>query len=351
MRLWSGVALTSLVQPLINAGILDVLCEHAHSMNPGLRLNSMWALKHLVHTADNGLKKRALEQLGSGWLVQLITADTEDEALYTRNRRKQEDEDVDMAEAALEDDERPWYWPGITKLSPSKVGLHRVIPQRMQQAERKLIALRETELNPVRRARNDDLAIQEQGLEFIRNLIGVPSSAEPNPETSNDMPEMVDYIFAQLGQDRLFEILSSKLRLRVLRPFARRNSGARGNDSRVIYPQAKVIESVVMLLVHMAASIPRHRQLVISQTDLLKQLALQLSSKDAEVRKALCHLLYNLAWQDDGDDAEDCTQRTLELKRLGFLAKLETLGKADRELDVRERAKLAAYQIEKTPHI
>lgn len=306
----------------------------------------MWALKHLVLEADNDLKKQCLEELESGWLVQLICDDTEDEALYARLRRERhvidndDDEDEDMDFDEFEEESRPWLWPALYRTKSTRSTSLRSESARMQRAEEKLTELREAELNPVRKARNDDLAIQEQGLNFIRNLIGPPAaSGMGGAEYPLDATEMVDYVFNELGQDRLFEILASKLRVKVLHAFDRRRaSSSQGRESRVLYPQPRIIEAVVYNLVHIAASLPRHRQLVVAQTELLRALGGHFSSKDAGVRKALCDLMSNLVWKDDGD-GQACKQRALELKKLGFLAKLEVLEHDDVERDVRERAK------------
>ncbi|KAI0479040.1 armadillo repeat protein [Xylariaceae sp. FL0804] len=328
---------------LVDAGILKVLCEHAHSTNSSLRLNALWALKHLVDFASTELKKRCVEELASGWLVQLICDDTEDEALFSARARGDRhssqgvlddlDEDMDMG---LAEDPRPWL--SVTPPASRSQGDLPIL----QQAETRLSALREAELNPIRKARHDDLAIQEQGLGFIRNLIGGAHGSD-SVESANETTEMIDYLFNTLGQDRLFEILASKLRTKTLHPFSRRGAG--GSETRVLPPQTKIIEAVIYILVHIAASIPQHRQLVIAQTDLLKQMAKLFNSQDTQVRVALCHLINNLTWQDDGNDKNACQQRATELRKLGFLAKLETLGQSDDELDVRERAKTALWQM------
>ncbi|KAH6656725.1 armadillo-type protein [Truncatella angustata] len=315
---------------LTGFNVVKVLCDHARSLNAALRLNALWALKHLVHSASVELKKMCLEELQSGWLVQLICDDTEDEALFSsRSRDKHGPDDFDEEMEMADDVGRP----SSLRNSGSRI---------LRLADTKLSGLREAELNPVRKARQDDLAIQEQGLGFIRNLIG-NSQSSINADSTNDTAEMIDFLFNTLGQDRFFNILATKLRVKVLHAFSGRR-GTTGSDTRVLYPQAKIIEAVVYILVHMAASIPRHRQLVIAQTELLKLLATLFNSQDREVRVALCHLLNNLTWQDDANDAPACSQRAVELKKLGFLTKLESLG-SDEELDVRERAKSALWQM------
>ncbi|KAJ6439545.1 LOW QUALITY PROTEIN: armadillo repeat protein [Purpureocillium lavendulum] len=332
-------------QLLTEKGVMKVLCEHAHSDNPALRLNALWALKHFVDAVGPELKKACLEKLEPGWLIQLICDDTQDTALYNSRLKEAagDDFDEDMDMQPLDEPLRWLYYSNgsIRELDASR-------STRLRQAEDKLSAIREAELNPMRRARNDDIAIQEQGLDFIRNLIGRPGTGASS-ETPSETTEMIDFLFTELGQDRLFEILASKLRSRMLHPFSRRTSTS-GRDQRVLHPQAKIIVAVIYILVHMAASIPRHRQLVIAQTELLKLLAQQASSKDREVRVALCHLVINLTWQEDEGEAQQCMARATELKRLGFHSKMEALKLSDRDLDVRERAKTAAWQIEQATY-
>ncbi|KAF4981194.1 hypothetical protein FZEAL_2963 [Fusarium zealandicum] len=330
---------------LAEKGVMKVLCEHAHSENPALRLNALWALKHFIDAVGPDLKKACLAELETGWLEQLICDDTEDSALQMARDREASgldlDDDVDMQQS---DEPHRWLYGSNGLLRE----LDATNSSRLRQVEDKLAAVRESELNPVRRARNDDLAIQEQGLDFIRNLIGRPGAGLTS-DTASETTDMIDFLFRELGTDRLFEILSSKLRAKVLRPFSRRAPVA-GREARVLHPQAKIIVAVIYILVHIAASIPRHRQMVIGQTELLKLLAQQASSKDREVRVALCHLTINLTWQEDDGEAQACSQRAHELRKLGFHAKMEALLKQDGDLDVRERAKTAAYQIEQATY-
>lgn len=319
---------------------MAALCEHAHSDDPGLRLNALWALKHFVDAVGPELKKSCLEELESGWLIQLIQDDTQDVALYGSRYRDTPADDMDEDVDTQVGDEPHRWIHGKNGIFQELDGSRSV---RMRQAEDRLAAVREAELNPARKARNDDLAIQEQGLDFIRNFIGRPP-VTPSSDAS-ETSDMIDHLFSELGQDRLFDILASKLRPKVLNPFARRTPVV-GREPRVIYPQAQVIVPVIYILVHIAASESRHRQLVIAQTELLKLLVQQTANKDREVRIALCHLVNNLTWEDEDIESETCKLRALELKKLGFLHKLEMLKQEDRDLDVRERAKEAVNQME-----
>ncbi|KAI1813087.1 armadillo repeat protein [Poronia punctata] len=318
-------------EPLVKNGVMEILCEQTHSLNSELRLNALWALKHVVDSGSVEFKKRCLEKLGAGWLVQLICDDTEDRALETPDAM---DEDVDMGST----DEQTGTWP-----TNSSTGGQSDIPI-LGRARLHLDGVKESEPNPSRKARQDDLAIQEQGLGFVRNLIGGGHSVDSPQDTT----EMIDHLLDVFGQDHLFGILASKLKSKVTHPLARRGGSSSPSEARVLPPQAKMIAAVIYVLIHIAAGVPRHRQLIISQTDLLRQLPRLFSSQEPEVRVALCHLVNNLTWQDDSSDQAGCHQRTTELKNMGFLKKLEHLGSSDAELDVRERAKSALWQMKQS---
>lgn len=327
----------TLIKPISEAGVLKILCEHAHSMNAKLRLNALWALKHFVHGVNNDMKRRCLEELGHGWLVQLICDDTEDEALLNSRGRSERgsprsdatDEDVVMDQFEEQVDaafRNSFDQPKTTSSSQGKS---------VQLAEARLAVLRDAENNAAKKARKHDVAVQEQGLDFIRNLIGGAGQGG-----TADTTEMIDFLFSVLGQDRVFEILTSKLKPKLISPYGR---GAQNTERKILPPQAEIIIAVCYILVHMAASVPRHRQLIIAQTDLLKLLVQQTNHPNVEVRLAMCWLVTNLTWMDDDHDEGACAQRASELKKLGFLNKIETLMQ-DPELNVRERAKQANYQ-------
>ena len=298
------------------------------------------------------MKRQCLEELQSGWLVRLICDDIEEEALHKQKMEALQKQNLEaQARGASGDDldgdvemdhgdqqSRSRYLAGMPHFEADN------LPTWVMEAENRKAAFRDLDVNPQRKARHDDLAIQEQGLDFIRNLV-LTTGGSPGPEP-NESTEMIDHIFAEVGQDRFFDILSKKLQAKMLHGPPRRGSPSSAtSDSRILYPQSKVIQAVIYNLVHIAAGSPRHRQLIIAQTGLLKLLANHCGSKDKDVRSALCHLVSNLTWQEDEQDETACGLRAHELKKLGFMSKLEALERDDPELDVRERAKSALWQI------
>jgi hypothetical protein len=354
----------------MDAGVLKLICEHAHSSNPKLRLNAVWALKHLVFSAENKVKASCLEELGPGWLVQLICDDTEDTALGVSDESEEEEGAIevptDMGDSYMSidpevsqelygaDDEVEQGGlsighsvPAIIR-SPVDYGLDEKDsefkrPHRSRQAvpptlSTRLAALKDAETNPLKKARRDDVAVQEQALDFIRNLICGQGSSE-----------MIDILFSGLGEDRIFDILASKLRPKVVNAYGRGKRNSPTTEPRVIHPQGEIVVAVCFIIVHIAASKPQHRQLLISQTELLKLLASLSEHPNKNVRVAVAWSIINLTWVDDEADQTSCKKRAIELRKLGFLAKLEKMEQ-DPELDVRERCKTALYQMKTILH-
>lgn len=348
------------MKAIIEAGILKILCEHAHSMNATLRLNSVWALKHLVLTAPNSLKKTCLEELGPGWLKQIISNDSEDLrgdkemgsgtpiAMGTPNAAGEQvdllnavDESRESSQAFDDDDgeEDLKMVDSIGALSRSgsdhkpnsifsRLGNGR---QNTLETSRGASA-KDGESNSINQSRTDDLAIQKEGLDFIRNLICGPNA-----------PDMIDYMFSELGQDKIFDMLAGKLRGKVLHAYNRdRRLGE--NGVKHLPPQPEIITSVCYIIVHIAAGSPKHRQLLISQPELLKLLVPLFTHTHREVRGCCAWLVINLTWVDDQSDHLNCKARARELVQLGIYDKLQTLEQ-DSELDVRERTKTAIHQM------
>lgn len=211
-----------------------------------------------------------------------------------------------------------------------RVGLH---PRRSGAFEASRAAhLKDEEIGFSNQARTDDLAVQKEGLDFIRNLI-----------CGAGAPEMIDLVFRELGQDKVFDMLAAKLRPRVLNAFGRDRRSA-DTGAKHLQPQPEIIISVCYIIVHIAAGNPRHRQLLMSQPDLLKLLVPLFHHAKREIRVCCAWLVINLTWLDDQSDHHACRARARELLKLGMYEKLDSLA-TDPELDVRERTKTAISQM------
>ena len=352
----------NLPQAIIDAGALKIICEHAHSMNTNLRFNSIWALKHLVYEASNEIKMSCLEELGPGWLKQIINNDLDtsisspltkfgerDDGCATPIRMSTPNavgEQVDLLNAVVEDfressQEAEEDGEEDLKMSDSVGDLSRGALDRKQpafsfnQGNGRGPLLEPTPLTSrtvghAYQGLPDDLAIQQQGLDFLRNLICGPGA--------NDM---IDYVFREVGQDKLFEMLTAKLQPRVLNAFNRERRSSE-NGTKSVQPHTEIILSTCYVVVHIATGAPRHRQLVISQTELLKLITPLFNHPNREIRTCCVWLVNNLTWTDDQSDLINCKARARELMKLGVYEKLEAMDH-DEVLDIRERAKSALH--------
>lgn len=326
-------------------------------MNTKLLLNSIWALKHLVLNSSNLLKMQCLHELGPGWLKQIICNGAED--LHVARERESTANtsmgmgtpnaagmQVDLLNAvesdsnyftSTEDEE------GDVRMSDSEPDSRQNRPKRTPNApSSRAGSLRSTGPSA------DDIAIQTQGLEFIRNLT-----------CGQGATDMIDLLFQELGQDKLFDLLLSKLNLRVdisdsnksshpshriLSSTSPQYSIRGGLSNRLQQASSELSISVLYILIHIAAGLPRHRQILIAQTKILKKVVDLFKHEKREVRICCAWLCINLTWVDAGSDEPNSKARARELTKLGYLDQLKKLEN-DPELDVRERTKTAVHQM------
>ncbi|KAI4123147.1 MAG: hypothetical protein LQ338_005414 [Usnochroma carphineum] len=339
---------------ILEAGILKTLCDHARAVDPNLRLSSIWALKHLILSAPKHLKLECLGGLGPGWLKHIISQDVGDSfsasgarsernpglgtplAMGTPNAAGEQVDLLNAIDGSAEgyrlandgDEEESKMVDGPGALSRRELESE----QQNQQQSQWRAPSRRNVIGAANQLRADDVAVQKEGLDFIRNLICGSAALE-----------MIDCLFEELGQNRMFEILISKLRPRLVNAFNRERRSVE-NSVRQTPPQTDIVTSVCYIVVHLAAGRPRHRQLLVSQSELLKLILPLFAHPDPQIRSCCAWIVINLTWVDDQSDHSNCRERAKELVRLGWYEKLQVL-ESDPVLDVRERTKTALHQI------
>ena len=343
-------------QAVLEGGILKLLCDHAHSNNANLRLNSMWALKHLVVNANPTIKMDCLAELDVSWLRQLISNEPD----FPSNTRQTDREDgngtpirmstpnaageqVDLLNAVEEDsressqcleedgDEDLKMSDSVGSLSKGESDL-----KPRATSTKGLSMLGSSECNLRHHAGPDlpdEIAIVKEGLEFVRNIM-----------MGSNLSEMIDHVFREMGQDELFKILSAKMRPKVLNAFNRDRRSSDNNGVRHIQPQPDILKSSCYILVHIAASHTSHRQQLINQRGLLELIVPLFNHPDQEVRACCAWIVINLTWEDDASDRAACKARARHLMHLGVYEKLEAMEN-DPDLNCKERCKNALHQM------
>ena len=305
-----------------------------------------------------------LEELGPGWLKQIVNNDPEVSNPLAPIKTDREEggttpirmstpnaigEQVDLLNAVEEDsrdssqdveddgEEDSKMSDSIGALSRAELEEKRhAIPRqdskRGMHLETTGLTSRSADRRSSHQGMSDELAIQKEGLDLLRNLL-----------CGSGASDMIDFVFRELGQDKLFEMLAAKLRPRVYNAFNRERRSF-DNVVRHVQPQNEIVLSICYIVVHIAAGDSRQRQLLIAQTDLLRLIVPLFNHADKEIRSCCVWICINLTWRDNASDEINCKLRARELAKLGVYDKLEQM-EHDSDTDVRERSKTASHQM------
>ena len=355
-------------EDLMSSGAMKTLTQHARQSEMSLRLASMWALKHLVLTAPRDLKIQCLEELGVGWLVGLVQGDNKDAAaasltggvsigssggLSTPNAAgqqvdllnpasmdvddppREDHEDDEDGEMLYDEASRTEYKASQLRSTLNLPGQHSSYSTTAFDSAKYLTAIREMEQNPALLAKRDDVAIQEQALDFIRNLLN-----------GDDCVNMFEHLLDQIGVDKIFSLLNDKLAPISIPASTSAFAQPKGSTSaRPVYQPTKLILSTAHVLTHIANGSPKHKQLLIAQKQLLQNWLPHFNHLDRRVRVLCVWTVNNLTWIDEESDRLDAKKRVRELKSCGIEAAIRGLQN-DEDLDVRERVRTAMRQMD-----
>ena len=316
----------------------------------------MWALKHLVVNTSTTVKIDCLSELGAVWLRQIISnepdipiasrlGDREDGSVTpirmgTPNAAGEKVDLLNAVDAGSRESSQAPEDDGEEdlKMSDSVESLSRgegeVKAHPITSKSRLLLDFTAASHSHSQGSDlPDEIAIIKEGLEFIRNLM-----------MGSNITEMIDYIFNEIGQDELFKILAAKMRPKVINAFNRDRKSPENNGVRHIQPQPDILKSACYILVHIAASHSKNRQLLIHQPKLLELVVPLFNHPDQEIRACCAWIVINLTWEDDASDRAACKVRARHLMSLGIYEKLEAMEN-DSDLNCKERCKNALHQM------
>ncbi|KAJ5169025.1 uncharacterized protein N7482_004619 [Penicillium canariense] len=322
-------------EAIISADIIPILCEHARSSNTKLRIESLWALKHVVYNTANDIKMKVIEALTPLWIRQIISQDqvsalarrgmedeTDQSSGIAMGRANSFGEQVDILNPMEDSGEPAEDFKMNDSMPSSKMSLDMFLPD----ARRRRQLVWNGTLEQSTQSRQDDIAVQEQTFDLLRNIICGPGAAE-----------MIDYLLKEIGQDELLDALANNLRPRTIQLPHRREP-----SSRSLHVPSEILSSVSALIIHIAAGLPRHRQLLVTHSDLLHSLTNYFNHSNRDVRINCVWVVINLVYEEDSSDRDGCRERASQLKALGITDRLASL-EDDSDLDVKERTKTAVH--------
>jgi hypothetical protein len=291
----------------------------------------------MVYDTANDIRMNIVQTLSPEWIMQVISQDPvrvvsqrgmEEEVDATgiaMGRSNSAGEQVDilnpMGDAAEWDEDQK-----MTDTMPSsKMSLDMFLPDARRR--RKLVL--HGSLAQTTQSRQDDIAVQEQTFDLLRNMI-----------CGRDAPEMIEYLFRELGQDEFLNTIAETLRPRSIELPHRRE------PSTPLQIPHEIVSAASALIIHIAAGHPRHRRLVAFHPTLMPTLGNYFAHSHKDVRSNCVWVVINLVYEEDQTDREGCRERSARLRILGFAEKLLHL-EDDSELDTRERTKTALHLLNK----
>ncbi|KAJ5693246.1 hypothetical protein N7462_002669 [Penicillium macrosclerotiorum] len=320
---------------IISADIIPILCEHAHSTNTKLRIESLWALKHVVYNSPNDIKMKVVEALTPKWIRQVISQDpvtaltrrgledeTDQASGIAMGRANSAGEQVDILNPMDDAAEQGEDYKMDESLPSSKMSLDMFLPD----ARRRRRLVWNGSLEQSTQTRQDDIAVQEQTFDLLRNII-----------CGDGASEMIDFLLKEVGQQEMLDAIADNLRPRAIQLLHRREQA-----NRSLHVPSEILSSVSALIIHLAAGLPRHRQLLLSHGDLLQSLTHYFNHSNRDVRVNCVWVVINLIYEEDSTDREGCRQRAAQLRALGIIERLASL-EDDSDLDVKERTKTAVH--------
>ncbi|KAM0713762.1 hypothetical protein Q7P37_010724 [Cladosporium fusiforme] len=345
-------------EDLMALGVIHTLCDHARRSSPALRLSSLWALKHLMLKAPKEMKIDTVQELGTGWLVSAIAGEYRDTEILANgggvsvglSSSNAAGEQVDLLNPSSMDVDEPsrpghdddfededededgeimYDEPSNTHYQASQMR-STLAPTSAFNTKRQLYTVRESEENSEVQARREDIAIQEQALDFLRNLFH-----------GDECAEMVEYVFRELGHQKVFDLITAKLSPLPTSQRQQSTGGAsNSSNGRQIYNPTQLVLAAARVITHIANGSPQHKQLLIAQRPLLQAWLPHFSHHNRQVRVNCVWAVNSLTWIEDERDRSDARQRTQELRDVGIEHAVRGLA-SDSDLDVRERVKTA----------
>ncbi|KAJ5885584.1 hypothetical protein N7504_011420 [Penicillium tannophilum] len=323
-------------EAIISGEVIPMLCEHARSPSTKLQIESLWALKHVVFDTSNDIRMKIVEALGPAWIRQIISQDpisaltrrgmdeeTEHAIGIAMGRANSAGEQVDILNP-MEDtgESAEGFKMGGDSMPQSKMSLDMFLPD----ARRRRRLVMHGNLEQSTQSRQDDIAVQEQTFDMLRNMM-----------CGTGAPEMIDFLFQEIGQNEFLDALADSLRPRTIQLPHRREPSNR----ELQIPQETLL-AVSAVIIHIAAGLTRHRQLLLSHPDLLRFLSNYFNHSNSNVRANCAWVVINLVYRENQSDREACRERATRLKALGIVDQVYSL-EDDPSLDVKERIKTAMH--------
>ena len=287
----------------------------------------------MAYDSKNNIKIRIIEGLEPGWIKQILCQDV---TAPLRQKSESEATVVEMTSSNAAGDSVSLLNPfngGPVQQTETEDQDQRMadvgMPPKTSPDMRRWKLAHHAASGHTEQSWRDDIAVQEQTLDLIRNII-----------CGDESVDMIDYLFREFGQSEFLEILASKLHPKPLSSIGRRDSVS----SKTAPIPSEILIATTYVLIHLAAGASRHRNLVVNHRELVPLILPLFNHSNSYVRVNCVWFVINLIMKDHETDHQGCIERAEKLRGYGVMERLASLEK-DAEADVKERLKTAMYSM------
>lgn len=325
---------------LIKEGVIKILGSQLHSPHVRLRFEALFALRNLIYDSPKEVRLQILETCGIDYIARIL-ASTDDKSIV----------DFPPLDPNGGMEYNPFMTPTIdvgmdgvpdhpAALIADSSGSEDASVLKQQQELCRQGVSPHAEQRHIHRL---SLGIQAQALVMIRHFITPP-----------DASVLFDRFIDHLSIPRFFELLANKLR-----PFSSSSSDPLDTNMSfdnmtasmsTEYAEPQILEYTIMVLVHISACEPRHRALLMNQSEFLRSLQPLLKHPNRGVRQSLLHMVSQLTHERSDEELQSVRGRARTFRQWGWLSDIERLengipGEDGKDIDQREAAKRASQQI------
>ncbi|KAF3917202.1 hypothetical protein ABW20_dc0106470 [Dactylellina cionopaga] len=266
---------------LIDWHVEGTLIGDFDSNKEALRLNAIWALKHLVLKQDEAVISSCLAAFETSWLLEQVAIE---DCSSSYNSHTDHLDPSDEGRQLLESHNIEFSEKVIDRLSSNYAA-----PKLEDQRKKAL------------------LEFQEQALDFFRNIMAGPNASVTFRQILNDTKGMtVGSILSPVTppfRTPFYDILTEKLKSK---------------------PGERIVLAIIYVLVHIGAC-AEHRALLIEQSALFYELIKLFEVQVDQIRIGLSWLAINLTWKENNGLNADFTRRVQKLREYRYVDKLEWL--------------------------
>ncbi|KAK6497058.1 hypothetical protein TWF506_004541 [Arthrobotrys conoides] len=258
-----------------------------------LRLNAIWALKHLVLRQDETVILSCLSAFGTTWLLEQLAI---------------EDHTPDACAGSVSEDNLD-EGRQILK-SQSDLFSPKVIDR---------LVLNYTIPKPEDLRRTALVEFQEQALDFFRNIMAGPNASSTFRHILRETQNMEVLTTPICYTDESPNISLAETPINHRTPFYDVLT-----EKLKSKPGEKIILAIIYVLVHIGAC-AEHRATLIEQSSLFHELIKLFELQVDQIRIGLSWLAINLTWKENGVNSPDFTRRVQKLREYRYVHMLEWL--------------------------